>query len=200
MLIQNRRFLLCAATLVLALASPVSAQSVVDSKNDVSEAKQLTAEANRWLDNAGDAGLVLVKEESGTGFVKQSGLQFRYKSGDYAVSIGMDGDIAAEDLTLDILRTRFSFFVIDSLPLPGFQDLEGWEVIPRTPVSSFSEGVEFVSFADGKVSLRVKTSFFAIYGIDTRVLVPADAPSPKGSFFSVRRPFSLDLTLTATIS
>lgn len=163
----------------------------MDCENDVSEAKQLTAEANRWLDSTGDAGLVLVQKES-AGFVKQSGRQFRYKSGDCPVSIGMGGDIAAEDLTLDILRTRFSFVGTDSLPLPGFQSLEGWEVFPQTPVSSFSEGVEFVSFADRTVSLRVKTIFFAIYGRDTRDLVPADALSPADYFFNVWRPFPLD--------
>lgn len=168
--------------------------------NNGSEAAQLTAEANRWLADAGEEGLVLVKEDTETGFDKQFGTQFRYAGDGYDLTFLMNEDIAAEDLTLEGLRTGFNGFVVNRLPLPGFQGIEGWEIRPLTPSSSFTTGVEFVSFSDGIVKLRVKTSFFAIYGIDRRVEVLEDAPTPEGAFFEVRKSFPLDLTLTASLS
>lgn len=181
----------------LFLADPVHANSDCDG---VSEADQLTAEAKKWLAEAGEAGLLLVEDGSQGSFVKQFGTQFSYTAGAYAVSFGMNKDIAASDLTLELLQREFRYFSIESLPLPGFQGLDGWEVFPQTPSSSFSEGVQFVSLLDGVLTIRVKTSFFQIYGFDTRVDVPADAGAPEGSFFSVQRTFPLDLTLTAPIS
>ena len=87
---------------------------------------------------------------------------------------------------------------LDRIPTPGL-DVKGWDIRPRTPVSSFSKGVEFLSYKDGIVKVRIKTNFFALYGRDPSVLVPADAPSPAGSYFQIRKGFPLDLTLAAPL-
>jgi hypothetical protein len=57
--------------------------------------------------------------------------------------------------------------------------------------------VEILKIGDGRITFRVKTHFFAIYGSDPSVLVPADAAAPEGSYFQVRERFNLDLTLDA---
>ena len=41
------------------------------------------------------------------------------------------------------------------------------------------------AFTGTRIKLIVKSSFFAIYGRNKGVLVPADAPSPTGSYFQV---------------
>ena len=79
---------------------------------------------------------------------------------------------------------------------PGL-DLPVWEVRPQTPTSSIREGVEVLSYGDGKIKVRIRTGFFALYGRDPSVLVSADAPAPPGSYFQIRRRFPLDLTLEA---
>ena len=57
--------------------------------------------------------------------------------------------------------------------------------------------MEVLHYGDGKIKLRMRTKFFALYGRDPSVLVPADAPSPPGSYFQIRKEFPLDLTLEA---
>ena len=42
---------------------------------------------------------------------------------------------------LDVVRKRLKYVALDRLPTPGL-DVPGWEIWPRTPVSSFREGVE----------------------------------------------------------
>lgn len=57
-----------------------------------------------------------------------------------------------------------------------------------------------MDFTGGLATFRVQTEFFAIGGRDPTVSVPADAPSPPGSFFQLRRKFPLDLTLSALVA
>ena len=85
---------------------------------------------------------------------------------------------------------------LNSLPTPGLK-LPGWEVRPQTPTSSVKKGGEILAYGNGKIKLRVRTKFFALYGRDPSVLVPADASAPSGSYFQIRKEFPLDLTLEA---
>lgn len=205
--VLNHGLALLAVTSILAVANLASGELYADCEIDGSEAAQLTAEANRWLNSLGEAGLVLLKEEDeGAGFGENlsSGRgfgTFTYLSGDYWVSFGLSEEVSSQNVTLNTLKTTFRYFAVTRLPLPGFEKLDGWDVNPVTPISSFSEGVEFLSLSNGKVSLRVKTSFFAIYGSDRRIIsqLPADSAAPLGSYFQVRRSFPLDLTLTAPL-
>ena len=67
----------------------------------------------------------------------------------------------------------------------------------QTSTSSVKKGVKILAYRDGKIKLRVRTKFFALYGRDPSVVVPADAPAPLGSYFQIRKEFPLDLTLEA---
>ena len=114
------------------------------------------------------------------------------------VSLGFS-DVIEADTPLDVVRKRLKYVALDRLPTPGL-DVPGWEIRPRTPVSSFRDGVEIVDFRDGRIRVRVKSGFFALYGRDPSVLVPADAPSPKSAYFMIRQKFPLDLTIEAPLA
>ena len=116
----------------------------------------------------------------------------------WRVTLGFSQRLAADD-SIKTVRQRFKFVALDQLPTPGLE-LPGWNVRPQTPVSSFKDGVEILQYGDGRIKLRIRTNFFAIYGRDPSVRVPADAPSPEGSYFQIRKNFPLDLTLDVPIS
>jgi hypothetical protein len=167
--------------------------------DDKKESSSPEDQAVKWMAGLGEKGLV-IEEESETGFIgrKVAGRNSTYfvlnKDGWY-ISLGFDGTVD-RDTSLKQIRKSFKYIALDKLPTPGLE-VPGWEIRPQTPVSSFKKGVEIVGFEDGKIKLRVKTKFFALYGRDPNVLVPADAPSPKSSYFQIRKPFSLDMTLEA---
>jgi hypothetical protein len=164
---------------------------------------QAKAAAAKWLDGLGEKGLVLeetVKE--GDGFViahAPSALgritKFSFQQDGWWLSLAFKGELSA-DTPKKTLQARFWYVALDRLPTPGL-DLPGWEVRPRTPTSSIRKGVQILAYGDGKIKIRVRTGFFALYGRDPSVLVPADASSPPGSYFQIRKQFPLDLTLEA---
>jgi len=159
--------------------------------------------AGAWLEGLGEKGLVIVEKAAAPGFVGQkiigrkSTMFVLHKPGWY-MSLGFDGPIAA-NTPLATLKKSFKYIALNQLPTPGLE-VKGWKIRPQTPMSSFRDGVEFLSYEKGKIKLRVKTSFFALYGRDTRVLLPADAPSPKGTYFQIRKKFPLDLTIEAPMA
>lgn len=168
-------------------------------------AAEAEAKAATWLDRLGDRGLVLDATLAEPGFVVRQGdsavgrvTKFELDQEGYRVSFTFRGAHTAATPPAT-LREQFWHAVIDRVPTPGF-DLAGWETRPLTPSSSFDKGVELVDFTAGRATFRVRTEFFAISGRDPTVLVPADAPSPPGSFFQLRRPFPLELTLSAPAS
>jgi hypothetical protein len=160
------------------------------------------AAAAKWLDGLGEKGLVLNEKVEEGGFVVAHApsaigriTKFSFQQDGWWVSLAFKGELSA-DTSKKTLQDRFWYVALDRLPTPGL-DLPGWDVRPRTPTSSIREGVEVLSYGDGKIKVRVRTGFFALYGRDPSVLVPADAPSPPGSYFQIRRKFPLDLTLEA---
>ncbi len=163
------------------------------------------AAAARWLDNLGEKGLLLNQmTKEGDGFVVAHApsavgriTKFSFQQDGYWVSLAFKGELSP-DTTKETLQDRFWYVALDRLPTPGL-DLPGWEVRPQTPTSSVREGVEVLEYGDGRLKIRVRTGFFALYGRDPSVLVPADAPSPPGSYFQIRRRFQLDLTLDAPV-
>jgi hypothetical protein len=161
-------------------------------------AKEAQAAAAKWLAGLGEKGLVLVEEDTETGFAgrgiagSKSTMFVLQKPGWY-VNLGFSGVISA-DTPVKTMRKRFKYVALNRLPTPGL-DVPGWEIKPRTPVSSFRDGVEILGYKNGKIHVRVRTSFFALSGRDPSVLVPADAPMPEGSYFQIRQKFPLDLTL-----
>jgi hypothetical protein len=163
------------------------------------------AAAAKWLDGLGKRGLVLREDVKKGGFVvthAPSALgrvtKFSFQQPGWWVSFAFHGELSAET-PLKTLRKKFWYVALHRLPTPGL-DLPGWEVRPQTPTSSFKKGVEILAYGDGRIKLRVRTKFFALYGRDPSVLVPADAPMPPGSYFQIRRDFPLDLTIEAPFS
>jgi len=156
-----------------------------------------------WLDGLGDKGLVIVEKAPAPGFVGRPVIgrkdtMFVLSKPGWYVSLGFSGAIGP-DTPLATVKQRFKYIALDRLPTPGL-DVKGWEIRPQTSRSSFRDGVEILACGGGKIKLRVKTKFFALYGRDPSVLVPADAPSPKGSYFQIRKQFPLDLTIDAPLA
>jgi hypothetical protein len=169
------------------------------------DAAHARAVAEHWLDGLGRRGLVLNETMNHGGFeVSHSeGLQglitrFQLRQPGWSLLIAFDGELSTTT-PLRTLRNSFRYAALDRLPTPGLE-IPGWEVWPRTPRSSFGEGVEILAYGNGRIRLRVRTSFFALYGRDPSVLVPADSRAPAGSFFQIRRSIPLDLTIDAAVT
>ena len=95
--------------------------------------------------------------------------------------------------TSSTLQSRLSSLSLDLVPCLGL-DIKGWRVKPMTPVSSFTEGVVIRDFDPSKrlISIEVNTSSFCLAGeLIRREISPADAPSPSGSLFQLRRDIPL---------
>jgi hypothetical protein len=170
-----------------------------DKKPTGDEAKSAAA---KWLDGLDMKGLVLDETVKERGFVvthAPSALgrvtKFSFQQPGWSVSFAFHGELSAKT-PLKTLEEKFWYVALDRLPTPGL-DLPGWEVRPQTPTSSVKKGVEILGYRDGKIKLRVRTKFFALYGRDPSVVVPADAPAPPGTYFQIRKEFPLDLTLEA---
>ena len=172
--------------------------ALLPGKDDV-----LKTQAEAWLEDHIDSRLVLVEKFDDGGFegrqvVGSGAMQYDLTDAGYRVTLGFSAGFSDQP-SLKEVREKFKYVALDRLPTPGLEVPDGWDVSPRTPVSSFKQGVEILDYRDGRIVLRIKTSFFAISGRDTTVLVPADAPSPEGSYFQIRKPFALDLTIDAHI-
>ncbi len=192
--------LVCSTTIV---NSTLAAEPPSKPRPKPASGEEAQAAAKKWLDGLGMKGLVIERTIEGAGFVgrkitgRDSYMYVLNQNGWY-VNLGFTGKID-KTATLKDLQAKFKYVALDRVPTPGLA-VPGWDVKPRTPVSSFKDGIEFVSFKDGLLTVKVKTKFFALYGRNPNVLVPADAPSPKGSYFQIRQNFPLDLTLTAPVT
>ena len=174
----------------------------VERKPNDSEAKAAAAE---WLEGLGKKGLVLNEKVEKRGFVVTHGqgalgrvTKFSLQEPGFRVTLAFHGELSS-DTTLKTLEEKFWYATLDRLPTPGL-DLPGWEVRPQTATSSIKEGVEILAYGKGKIKLRVRTNFFALYGRDPSIVVPADAGAPGGSHFQIRKQFSLNLTIEGPIA
>lgn len=192
--------LLLSALTILCPATPDQNQAAAaENKPNGTEAKDAAAE---WLEALDKKGLVLNERVNQRGFVVTHGpsalgrvTKFSLEESGWWVSLAFHGELSPET-PLETLKKEFWYVTLDRLPTPGL-DLPGWEVRPQTPSSSIKEGVEILAYRDGKIKLRVRTKFFALYGRDLSIVVPADAPVPNGSYFQIRKEFPLDLTIEA---
>ena len=90
--------------------------------------------------------------------------------------------------SVDELQKSLKFVTLDEMPLPGFDCPPDWEISPRTPVSSFKEGVEIVSYENGRLHYTIDTKFFCVSGhLKGPWFTPGgcNPPPPPGSYFSV---------------
>lgn len=122
------------------------------------------------------------------------------KTRDWYVTLGFKGKIAADD-TAESLTKRLKYVALDTVPTPGLE-VKGWEIRPRTPVSSFREGVEIREFTGGVAKIAVKTKCFCLAGTVRKELlgpVPADAGLPAGTFFQLRQSIPLEIEFEAPL-
>jgi hypothetical protein len=117
----------------------------------------------------------------------------------WSIRLGFNGELSARSPRRTVQRL-FSYLVLERLPTPGLA-LSGWEVRPLTPSSHVVQGVEILHYGNGRISLRVRTRFFALSGQDPAAIshLPADAAAPPSAYFQIRQPFPLDLTLEAPL-
>ncbi|MEB3321240.1 MAG: hypothetical protein VKI81_00260 [Synechococcaceae cyanobacterium] len=187
---------------LLVAASPTVLAAEPGARPEAAEAR---AAAEHWLEGLGPRGLVLRETMSEGGFEATHApspvgpiTRFRLTQPGWSLSLAFRGE-QSPATPLRTLRSSFWYAALDRLPTPGLE-LPGWEVRPLTPTSTIRRGVEILSYGNGRIRLRVRTEFFALTGRDPSVRIPADAPAPAGSYFQIRRPFPLDLTLEAPVA
>ena len=108
------------------------------------------------------------------------------KEGPIFIGIGFNNKFRSSSSAED-LQSNLDYVSLDKLPMPGFQHPRGWEIYPHTPISSFKDGVEILSYENGRLHFTVDTRFSGIYGHIRDLVVPADAPSPNGTYFLVSK-------------
>ncbi|MDF0599837.1 hypothetical protein P1J78_03735 [Psychromarinibacter sp. C21-152] len=97
------------------------------------------------------------------------------------------------------LQARVESFSHDGFPVPGLS-VEHWRIEAQTPSSHVEEGIEILEVAPGRVRFRVRTSFFALYGFDTRMPEIMDAPTPEEAYFQIRTPFRGEALVTYEVA
>lgn len=164
------------------------------------------AQAKAWL-AAHPKGVVTTYSPcSGAGQLKSlsghAGSNMRFSSGmgsqKWSLNLGFEPAISKAS-SLQQVQSSFKWLAVDRVPLTSLGPVPGWEVYPQVPVSSFEEGVTITGFSGSKISLKVQSRFFAIYGSRTDVDPPADAGMPQGTYFQLRHNIPMDLTLELPI-
>ncbi len=99
--------------------------------------------------------------------------------------------------TLDQIREAYRFVVLNKLP-HGIQ-VPGWTFIILTPVSSFKDGVTFVSWSGGQLVLSLETPLYYLLGQSTidACKVPADSVGPSCCIVGREICTTLSLSLSA---
>lgn len=185
-------------------------------------ADEARAIGQKWLESRKESGMVIVQVFDGKGWVDQRRparkatnanppanppaktngqskiASYQISQDGYWMTLGFSKPIEAAT-GLGQLRATFQFLAINRVPM-GVEFPEGWSVSPRTPTSSFKEGVEFLDLRQGRLTIRVRTNFYAIYGQDKSLKIPMDVRAPEGSYFSIERDLPLDMTISAPIS
>lgn len=181
------------------LIAATNSQGRAEEPASADTAREASAE---WLEGLGKGGLVIVESDAKNTFngrmVGGTGTSMHvFSKPGWYINLMFKGKITPE-MKLSAVQDAFKRVALDKIPTPGL-DVKGWDIKPQTPVSSFSDGVEFLSYKDGVIKFRIKTNFFALYGRNPNVLVPADAAAPKNAYFQIRKTFPLDLTLEAPL-
>ena len=151
------------------------------------------AAARSWLDRLGgrltskDAILTPSYFTDDRKFVSLHGAGWR-------VTMGFSREIAP-GMSAQELQDAFRFIAISKSPTPGL-DVKHWRITPLTRLSAFKTGVRFLETDGTSFRIHVQTRFFALYGRDMRVHVPADAPTPAAGYFQIRREIPSDFVLT----
>ncbi len=159
------------------------------------------AAAQAWLDALGEKVLKIETEP----------LEARYEL--YALSppstvltseddgwniyMGLTEEISSSMSAQDVQR-RIKTFSLNGFPIPGLE-APHWLVEAVPPSSDMDEDVEVLEVGPGRIKLRVRTEFFALYGEDTRAEYIADASTPEEAYFQITKKFAGDAILNLSI-
>ncbi len=193
------------ATNSSAESPPESPEPSIRAPVEAPKATQAAAEqaGARWLGGLKKEGLAFVEKAAAPGLVGRKIAGGRHSmyilnQAGWRITLGFNGMIGP-DTPLETVRKQVAYIALDRVPTPGLR-VQGWEIWPRTPRSSLRKGIEILAYGGGRIKLRVKWEFFALYGRDPSIEVPADASAPKDSYFMIRKRIPLDLTLDAPLA
>ncbi len=161
--------------------------------------------AQEWLDHLGNDGLVLEHSEGKQAFkvkynanLDSTTMRYQDLPSHWWVTLSIKGKLS-KNTPLSVIQKNIKYVALDKLPTPGLV-LNGWDVKPYTPTSSFKKGVEVRAYDGEMIALQVESYFFQLSGRDSSVVVPADAPMPSSAYFNIRQRFPLHLTIKAPIA
>jgi hypothetical protein len=193
----------------LALASAAAIVfmfSVQAQAGDWVDAKEAQSRASQWLEKMGGKLVFDYKAaDKEPGFVgaQIAGSQdtmYVLSNKGWQVTLGFKGKISPDD-SVESLNKRLAYVALDNIPTPGLE-VKGWAITPRTPVSSFHEGVEILEFKNGIAKIAIKTKCFCLSGAVKKELLgplPADAGLPEGTYFQLRQNIPLEVTFEAPL-
>ena len=152
------------------------------------------AEVTRYLNSHHDELDIQLREDpadpNNVGLESTNRKRFSYNSnspnGPVYITIAFSEEVHESSTAQDLQRT-LTYVALDELPLPGFMYPDGWTIYPRTPVSSFKDGVTIVSYQNGRLHFKVDTTFFDVYGVKSNLDLPADSSTPADAYFRVVR-------------
>ena len=119
-----------------------------------------------------------------------------YVAPGYEILLGFDC-LPGRKTDLASLRDAFSFVALNQLP-HGIS-ASGWKFMVLTPQSSFKQGVELQDLGNGRLSVRMTTPLYAVYGesLDRQACPQLqDASLPPSCFVNRELDFPLTLTLS----
>lgn len=152
---------------------------------------EVEAAGRAWLEELGESGLVMEAGPLQAVYSAEPGkplpAYITVSDGVWHITIGLSEKISSSMSAAEVQR-RIDFFAHDGFPTPGL-DKRHWRVRALTPSTHIEEGIDVLETGPGQLKLRVRTQFFALYGMDTRAVVPADAATPEEAYFQIEKAF-----------
>lgn len=97
--------------------------------------------------------------------------------------------------TVESLQENLSFYVLDDI----YHDIEsdGWEIYPRTPISSNSEGLRFTQVNKESISFKITWETYTVFGYSKtnacqEELEIADSTMPKECYVGLEKRLPLN--------
>lgn len=163
--------------------------------------QEMSKRAAKWLDK-------LVSENWQ---VEYSGLRAEVSENSYAplpqymrvsglgldLTIGLDNHINA-NMTADEVQGLINFVSNSGFPIEKLGN-DHWHIEASTLRSHLETGFRVTHFGNGKMTIKISTDFFAVYGLDKRVIPFPDALTPEFAYFQNRQSFRGDITLQISI-
>jgi hypothetical protein len=123
-----------------------------------------------------------------------------YVASGYEIAFGFSC-LPGRTTELAALKDAFSYVALNQLP-HGIK-ANGWKFVVLTPSSSLAEGVELLELANGRLSVRITTPLYAVYGesLDKQACPhQEDGALPANCFVNRELGFPLALSLSVPFS